>query len=359
MSPLHSRRAFLRYAGAGSAAAAAGALLMSCSDGDSSTATASASGSGPGRSGVTTQLDWIKNVEFAGMWVADDLGYYGEENLSPTWLAGGPNVTNSVQVVEGGAAQIGISTNFTAFVDAVKAGADVVLIGAIFQESPLAILSLSENPIRSARDMVGKRIGSPQGQQRELDAIFRLNDLEPDYTFVPIGFDVQALVEGDADGMTAFATNQGLILEEQGVAYEAVSWKDLGLDVYSLLLYVDRAHLEGNRDDVVGWMRATVKGWEKNEEDPQFAAGLAVEKYGRDLDLSLTQQVKENQNQIPLTQSALTEEKGLLWVSEEEIQDRMYPILEAADITDLPAIESYVDTSVLEEAFGGKTRLLP
>src|SRR3546814_3672051 len=59
--------------------------------------------------------------------------------------------------------------------------------------------------------------------------------------------------------------------------------------------------------------------------------------------------VKENQNQIPLTQSALTEEKGLLWVSEEEIQDRMYPILEAADITDLPAIESYVDTSVLEE----------
>src|SRR3546814_2730377 len=104
------------------------------------------------------------------MWVADDLGYYGEENLSPTWLAGGPNVTNSVQVVEGGAAQIGISKKFTAFVDEVKAGADVVLIGKTFQESPLAILSLSENTIRSARDMVGKRHGSPTRQTREIRA---------------------------------------------------------------------------------------------------------------------------------------------------------------------------------------------
>src|SRR3546814_5447338 len=106
-------------------------------------------------------------------------------------------------------------------------------------------------------------------------------------------------------------------------------------------------------------MRASVKGWEKNEEDPQFDAGLAVEKYGRDLDLSLTQQWKEQQNQIRRTQSARTEEKGLLWVAEEEIQDRMYPSREAADITDLPAIESYVDTWVVEEAVGGKTRLLP
>lgn len=358
MTPTWSRRNLLRFAGGASAAAAGAVILSSCSD-DSSTSSGSTGSSGTGSASVTTQLDWIKNVEFAGMWVADDLGYYGEESVAPEWLAGGPNVTNSVQVVEGGAAQIGISTNFTAFVDAVKAGSDVVLIGTVFQESPLAILSLPDNPIRSASDMAGKRIGSPQGQQRELDAIFRLNNLEPDYTFVPIGFDVQALVEGDADGMTAFATNQGLILEEQGVDYESVSWKDLGLDVYSLLLYVDRGFLDENRDAVVGWMRATVRGWEKNEEDPEVAATLAVEKYGRDLDLSLPQQIRENENQIPLTQSALTKEKGLLWVSPEDIEDRMYPILEAAEMTDLPPVESYVDTSVLEDAYGGATRLTP
>lgn len=358
MTSTWSRRNLLRFAGGASAAAAGAVILSSCSD-DSSTSSGANGSSGPGSTTVTTQLDWIKNVEFAGMWVADDLGYYGEESVAPEWLAGGPNVTNSVQVVEGGAAQIGISTNFTAFVDAVKAGSDVVLIGTVFQESPLAILSLPDNPIRSASDMAGKRIGSPQGQQRELDAIFRLNDLEPDYTFVPIGFDVQALVEGDADGMTAFATNQGLILEEQGVDYVSVSWKDLGLDVYSLLLYVDRGFLDENRDAVVGWMRSTVRGWEKNEEDPEFAARLAVEKYGSDLDLSLSQQIRENENQIPLTQSALTEEKGLLWVSPEDIEDRMYPILEAAEMTDLPPVESYVDTSVLEDAYGGATRLTP
>lgn len=308
---------------------------------------------------ITTQLNWVTNVEFAGMWIAEEEGFYAEEGIDAEWLAGGPNVSNTVQIVASGGAQIGLDTNFTSFIDAVKADADVVLIGAVYQESPLAILSLSENPIESAEDMVGKRIGSPQGQQRELDAVFALNGLEPDYEFVPIGYDVQALVNGDVDGITAFATNQGLILDEQGVDYTSVSWQDLGLDVYSNMIFVDRTFLEENREQVVAWMRATVMGWEKNAEDPEVAAHLALDVWGADLGLSLTQQIRENENQIPMTVSDLTDRLGLLRVSAADIEEKMYPILMAAGMTDLPDVSDYVDESIMDEVFGGSATLLP
>lgn len=308
---------------------------------------------------VATQLNWVTNVEFAGMWIAEEEGYYAEEGIETEWLAGGPNVSNTVQIVAAGEAPIGLDTNFTSFVEAVAAGADVVLIGAVYQESPLAILSLADAPINSAEDMVGKRIGSPQGQQRELDAIFTLNGLEPDYEFVPIGYDVAALVNGDVDGITAFATNQGLILEEQGVDYASVSWKELGLDVYSNMVFVDRSYLEENREAVVSWMRATAKGWEKNAEDPEVAAHLALDSWGADLGLSLSQQINENVNQIPLTQSTLTESAGLLQISAEDIETYMYPLLRAAGITDLPEVSSYVDESILNEVFADSATLLP
>lgn len=336
------------------AAALSVAILMSACSSEGGGTDDSTSGES-----ISVQLNWVTNVEFAGMWIAEEQGYYEAEGITSVWLPGGPNITNTPQLVAGGEAEIGLDTNFTSFVDAVAAGADIVLIGAVYQESPLAILSLADNPIRSAEDLVGKRIGSPQGQKRELDAMFTLNGLAPDYEFVPIGYDVQALVNGDVDGITAFITNQGEILAEQGVDYESLSWKDLGLDVYSNMIFVNRAYLEENRDDVVAWMRATAMGWEENEADPEAAAQLAVDIYGSELGLSLPQQIAENTNQIPLTHSELTGELGLLRVSTADISSDMYPILRAAGMTDLPDPETYVDESILDDVYGDSTTLLP
>ena len=62
---------------------------------------------------VATQLNWVTNVEFAGMWIAESEGYYAEEGIVAEWLPGGPNVSNTVQIVASGDAPIGLDTNFT------------------------------------------------------------------------------------------------------------------------------------------------------------------------------------------------------------------------------------------------------
>ena len=44
-----------------------------------------------GQPGLRTALAWIRNVEYAGLWVALESGFYDEEDVVPQFLSGGPN----------------------------------------------------------------------------------------------------------------------------------------------------------------------------------------------------------------------------------------------------------------------------
>lgn len=347
------RRSFIRSSGLAAAGLMLGpSVLAACGSSDDS------SSGGDGSASPRVQLNWVKNAEFAGFWVADSEGYYEEENLTVNWLGGGPNIPNTEQITSGGGADLGLSTSYRGFVQAVNAGAQVVLLGAQFQRSPMSMLSLASNPVSTADQLVGKRIGATENDKPDIDAILELNGLPTDYEHVPVGYDVNALTNNDADVITAFITNQALILQEQGIDTEAVLFEDLGLVGYANLIYANRDYLEANRDVVVGFMRASVKGWERNQEDPDLGAELAVQDYGADLDLSLDQQRQESAAQVELIAGPLTEEKGLLWVSPDHITDAIYPGLAAAGVADLPDPDTYLDLSVLEDAYAGKTTLL-
>ena len=89
MTKTYDRRAFLgrsglTVAGVGLAAVAGGTLLEACGSSDSG---GSSGGSGDGKDLGTLdyQLSWIKNVEFAGQYIADDQGFYKAAGFSFEW----------------------------------------------------------------------------------------------------------------------------------------------------------------------------------------------------------------------------------------------------------------------------------
>jgi hypothetical protein len=105
-------------------------------------------------------------------------------------------------------------------------------------------------------------------------------------------------------------------------------------------------------------MRATIKGWEANAADTALGAKLAVEKYGVDLGLDIKQQTRQNELQIPLMKSSLTDSKGLFRVDPALLGGDMYAALKAAGLSTLPDVTKIVDTTVLDEVYGTKTKLL-
>ena len=384
MDPIR-RRAFLRTFGAGASALMLPQLLAACgssggdsasSDGTASNSTAAsgstaaptdstaAGGSSSGALDTIRQANgWINNVEFGGVWVAIENGYFADEGIDPTFLEGGPNAPAPPVSVTAGDAQIGQDPSMLRIFQAMaEGGDDYVLFGTQFQTSPSGVISLPSRPILTAGDLVGTKFLGQPGAEANVKAALKLGGFDDtDYEFIPAGFTPEPLIEGQGDAYSAFLTNQPLILEAQGLVegedFVTATWEQLGLPLYSNVAFASRTYVEENHDVLVRFMRALIKGWEVNEDDPSYAARLAVEKYGVDLGLDLGQQTRENETQIPLHRGPLTEEKGLFWIDPDRIENEMYPVLEAVGVNPLPDIGGLVDLTILEDAYDGKTTM--
>ncbi|MCW2893044.1 MAG: transporter substrate-binding protein, partial [Actinomycetia bacterium] len=153
---------------AGGIAAVAGPVLAACSSSSSSSSpavtgsssTASASSSAvPDLGALSYRLSWIKNVEFAGSYIADTKGYYKAQGFSSVNLiAGGASATPMEADVATGKALVGVSSpDITGA--AILKGAPLKIIGAQYQKSPFAVMSMASKPIATPQDMYGKKIG--------------------------------------------------------------------------------------------------------------------------------------------------------------------------------------------------------
>jgi ABC-type nitrate/sulfonate/bicarbonate transport system substrate-binding protein len=351
------RRRFLQRAGlAAGGLLIAPAFLAACGDDDDSTSASGSGGGGGDTKTVKFQLDWLKNAEFAGWYMAADAGFYAQEGLESSLLPGA-DVASHEAVIAGGGAQMGNSSFLSRTVDAALAGSELVVVGAGFQESPAGLMSLPDNPIRTVEDIVGKRIGLQEGSAPEIDTLLKLAGLPVDYEEVPVGFDPTPLTEGLVDGYYCYVTSQPLTLAREGIAFETATMKQLGWQQYGMLMVTTREFLDGNRDTVKGYLRATIKGWELALQDKTKAIDLTMD---QGQDLGLERDVEEDQldAQIPLMQSELVDEKGLYWFDADLVAGPMYDALVASGRENLPDVDSIVDLSLLEEIYDGKTSLL-
>jgi ABC-type nitrate/sulfonate/bicarbonate transport system substrate-binding protein len=340
------RRTFVRR----SAAAAAGAALW--------TAAANVVGWRGAEAApavkAALQFGWVKTVEFAGSFIADDKGYYKAEGLDIEMLSGGPGI-DVVTAVVSGKALFGCGTGSQILAKARERGAPIKIVGVLYQKSPLAILSLKKKPIRSPQDLLGKRVGVAAADSIPWETWLALNHLDASkITRVPVQFDPAPLVTGDVDAFLSFATEQPVELQVQGVPVEFFLLADYGYTSYSGAYYVLEDTLRNRRQDVVHFMRAEIRGWQDDVADPSFGSHLAVEKYGKSLGLTYLSQFLGNKVTIEkLMQTPVTKQHGLLWMGDREIAAN----LELFRRTGINVGAELFTDDVLQEIYRGKNRL--
>lgn len=298
-------------------------------------------------------LGWVPNVEYAGFWIAEDAGYYEDEGLRIEWIPGGPDAPSPEAAVAAGNADIGLSVDTKTFIDAVADGNPFTLLGTVYQRGPGCLLSMADDPVRTPADLPGKTYLAQD--EAVVAALFAVNGLEPDYQFVPTSFDPGALVEGQGDAYTAYITNQAVAMQTsyglaEGQDFTCVLYADLNYPTYSSMIFADSALVDSERDAIVGFLRASTRGWLENADDPEVAAHLAVDNFGVDLGLDVNQQILQNTAQIDLVESDFTDEHGILRVDEEYLAGPIYDGLEASGSQDLPPTEGFVDQTLLDDA---------
>jgi len=248
---------------------------------------------------------------------------------------------------------VGLSTDLLTVSDSNAEGTDFVIWGTRLQKSPFGLLSLADNPISTPEDMVGKRLGGPEGDQVFLDAVLTINGLQAgDYDFVPIGFDAAPLVNGQVEGMTCYVTNQPLYLDIDGIDNVTMLFADVGMPSYADMLFADRAYLNENHDAMVRFLRATIAGWDyanASPENTEYAVNLTLDEYGgTEAGQVFDQSMLNAEANIPLMESP----NGLFSIDMEELAGPMYDALRASGRENLPDPETIVDLSILEEVHG-------
>ena len=303
---------------------------------------------------LTVALTWIPNVQFAGLWIAMDQGYFKEEGLKIKFIRGGPKTAPAAVSVAAGKAQIGY-THWLPFVDAVLRGNKFKLIAATYPQSPQGVISLAKKPILTAKDLLGSGILTPAPNAKiAVDATLRINGLNLNWKQIPAGFSPEPLIAGQGDGFIGFATNQVITMEKLGLKrnkdFYFTSFYDMGFPQFADGIFVQEAFLKSDRRVVVGFLRALARGWEKNMKNPAFAADLTIKNPAKDLGLNPAQQRRQNEIQIARMPK---NPRDVLVLDRATISGPMYKAALATGRKALPEPSTIMDFDIMDEIQSG------
>src|ERR1700731_2091317 len=211
-----------------------------------------------GLDSASLQLKWKHQFQFAGYYAALEQGYYRDAGLDVTIREGGPGI-DVAETVASGKADFGVCS--TSVLREWTMGRRLVVLAAIFQQSPAVILVARRADISSVSDLRGRTLMDAPGSD-EIAAMLKREGV--DYEALPrVAHEgnPRDLLAGRADAMVAYSTNEPFVLEQLGAAYRTFSPEASGIDFYGDNLCTSEAEAKAHPDRVAAFRAASVKGW--------------------------------------------------------------------------------------------------
>jgi ABC-type nitrate/sulfonate/bicarbonate transport system substrate-binding protein len=308
-----TRRRLLRGVGSGLLCGTAFPLLTACDDRKSERGPAAAT------KPLSLQSAWVNDAEFMGYFIAIEKGFYEAEGVSFKYLPGGPDkVADEVLVAK--ACDVALTTPDGTVSAIVKQNAPLKIIGTQYQKSPLGIVTLVANKIMKPQDLVGRTLAVPAANRLTTEAFLQLAGVNPrDVRFVNYQYDPTLLVEGIVDATVDFVTNVPYSIRLRNKEpYSFLFW-DYGFRLFNDTVAVSEDTLKSKRKELVGFLRASRKGWEENFKDINKYPPLFEKTWFKGTGRTIDNEKYFNEQQKPLIETA----HGIYSMSEEAIEDNI------------------------------------
>ncbi|MGI3903150.1 MAG: ABC transporter substrate-binding protein [Janthinobacterium lividum] len=306
------------------------------------------------RDKVGYQFSWIKNFQFAGEYVADSKGYFRQAGVEVDLMAGGPTLPVEPVVVSGRALIGQGSPDNTASANA--RGAGLRIIGACYQKSPFAIISMTKTGLNAPKDMVGKRIGVQGSNSVIWNAFLKINEIDPrSIETVPVQFDYSPLVSGEVDGFFGFSNDGVTHLRHKGDDVTYFLCADHGYKLMTATYMVLASSLSdpAKRARITAFMTGDIRGWQDVVTDPTLAARLTVDTYGKGngLDEATEREACALTNELMV--SDVTRAHGLFWMSDEAVAETIQTLAAAS----VRAVPEMFTNEILADIYRGRASL--
>jgi ABC-type nitrate/sulfonate/bicarbonate transport system substrate-binding protein/nitrogen-specific signal transduction histidine kinase len=225
---------------------------------------------------VTLQLKWTHSFQFAGYYMAKELGFYKDAGLDVT-LRNYVYGMDVVEQVSSGQAQYGIGTS-SLLISRFK-GKPVVVLAPIFQHSPLVIIVPRASGLQSIHDLANKRIMIDPLSHELLTYLSREGISQNKFTLVN-HVNIQNLIDGKVDAAGAYISEQPFLLNSANFKYDLFSPRSAGIDFYGDNVFTTEEEIKKHPDRAKAFLAATIKGWEYALEHPEETIRIIETRYG-------------------------------------------------------------------------------
>jgi len=236
---------------------------------------------------VNLQLKWVTQAQFAGYYVAQDKGFYGEEGLDVTILPGGPDIAPT-QVIAGGGADVTVEW-MPAALAAREKGLALVNIAQPFKSSGMMLTCWKDTGIAEPADLANRTLGVwffgnefPFMSWMSQLGISTAGKADMGVEVLKQGFNVDPLLQRQADCISTMTYNEYWQVIDSGVSPDELvtfKYEDQGVATLEDGLYVLEENLKDAAfaDKMVRFVRASMKGWKWAEENPDEAAMIVLD----------------------------------------------------------------------------------
>ena len=228
-------------------------------------------------------LDWkLQGIHSWYHWALAK-GYFAAEKLDVV-IDQGEGSAASVTRVMSGAYDAGFGDiNAIILSAAVKPDEAPVMVYSIYSKAPMALLVKAASPIRTVKDLAGRKVGGAGGgvALRLLPALAKANGLDPakvDVLSVAPNLQEQMLVQGQVDADAIFTATSYMNLValklDPDKDFRWLSYADYGLELYSSGVLVSAKLAREKPEAVKGLVRAINRALKETVADPDAAIAL-------------------------------------------------------------------------------------
>ncbi|MCK9337466.1 MAG: transporter substrate-binding domain-containing protein [Arcobacteraceae bacterium] len=229
---------------------------------------------------VSLQLQWKHQFEFAGYYVAKELGFYDDVGFDVEFRELESSIIPYDEVANQKAT---FAVGRSSILIDISKGNELVLLASIFQSSPTVLLSLKSSNIHSPKDLLGKRVMISQGIEYDVEFVAAFRDQGIDFindtVIMEHSADVNDLVKGKTDAIHAYLSNEPYTLKEKNIEYNIMNPKNYGFDFYGDILFTSKKLLLENPEKVKRFKNASLKGWDWAFDNIEKTVDIVYNKY--------------------------------------------------------------------------------
>jgi signal transduction histidine kinase/ABC-type nitrate/sulfonate/bicarbonate transport system substrate-binding protein len=228
---------------------------------------------------VTLQLSWFNQFQFAGYYIAKEKGFYKELGLDVDIKPFQFGIDIPKEVNDN---TIDFAVGRETLILERANHKNIVALYALFQASPLVLLSTQESKINSISDFKHKKVMTTIDDANEVSVKAMISSHKVSLDNLNIlkhTHNINDLITKKTDVISAYISKAPFVLQKKGIRYNLFEPKEYGFDMYSDILYTSERLISNDINVVKAFKKASLMGWNYAYANIKESVDLIYEKY--------------------------------------------------------------------------------